>query len=90
MSEPLSPADFYACWKLLDLKDSDSPPRLKRSYRKNDDCMRCIECVDKKRYGGPGVRKRSCISKQDQKTYKNGEYTFSYFARPLVLRFRQD
>lgn len=86
MSDTLSPADFYACWKLLDLKNAPSPTRVRR-HHKNEDCMRCIECLDKKKYGGQGVRKRSCINKQDRKTYKDGEYIFSYFDNPLVLKF---
>ena len=29
----------------------------------NIDCRLCINCLDKHRYGGPGIRKKSCIKK---------------------------
>lgn len=29
-----------------------------------DDCETCINCVDKIRYGGRGLRKQKCVRKQ--------------------------
>ena len=29
-----------------------------------DDCGKCINCLDKPKYGGPGCRKQSCMFKR--------------------------
>ena len=33
------------------------------------DCGKCKNCKDKKRFGGPGIKKRACCNKEKIKVY---------------------
>merc|ERR1712197_119428 len=48
--------------------DSDKKPKRPRcgncSGCLNLDCLQCRNCLDQKRYGGPGRLKKACIKRQ--------------------------
>jgi hypothetical protein len=65
----LSSADFYACWMLIELKDAPTHRKREINCGKCTACTRpecgfCKNCIDMKKFGGPGIRKRACYRKR--------------------------
>jgi hypothetical protein len=48
---------------LIELRKRDRDGTLCARCATHRDCGRCVECLDKSRFGGKGVRKRSCVFK---------------------------
>jgi hypothetical protein len=91
----LEAADFYACWKLLDLKNSNGPksPRFKRCGKciecRRPNCGYCRECLDKKEHGGKSIRKRSCVNRECLKRVDIGKWTITQLG-PLIMEISKN
>jgi len=51
-----------------------------------NDCGKCKNCKDKRKFGGPGIKKKACCDKENKKTNKktNILYIISKLATLLI------
>ena len=70
---------------LLNEKSSKNKTNNLKSKRCNNcencikkDCGNCFECLDKKKFGGSGLRKKRCIMRSKCKMFQNNLYINNY------------
>ena len=51
-----------------------------------NDCGECINCQDKPKFGGPGIKRKGCLARRDAKCVKPSSLTVSVIGTPPVAQ----
>ena len=68
--------------------EAEEPVRRPGPIEGDDDCGTCEFCLDKRKFGGPGIRRKSCVLKQKGRVSLGGadDATGAAAASSSVLR----
>ena len=51
-----------------------------------NDCGECVNCQDKPKFGGPGIKRKGCLARRDAKCIKPSSLTVSVIGTPPVAQ----